>query len=164
MKITFIQTGGTIDKDYPRKTKGYAFEIADPAVTRILQPANPNFEFEVLTVLKKDSLEITEAEREDIYQACKEASGDKIIITHGTDTMIETARTLSAIDNKTIILTGALLPERFSNSDAPFNIGAAIGAINVLSPGVYIAMNGRIYAWDQCGRDMDTGWFVEKTT
>ena len=97
MKTTFIQTGGTIDKDYPRKTKGYAFEIADPAVTRILQRANPNFEFEVLTVLRKDSLEITEGEREEICKACKEVSGDKIIITHGTDTMIETAERLSAI-------------------------------------------------------------------
>lgn len=164
MKITFIQTGGTIDKDYPRKTKGYAFEIADPAVTRILQRANPNFEFEVLTVLKKDSLEITDAERDEIYKACKKASGDKIIITHGTDTMIETAGKLSAIDDRTIVLTGALLPERFSNSDAPFNIGVAIGAINVLPHGVYVAMNGRIYAWDQCERDMDTGWFIEKAT
>lgn len=164
MKITFIQTGGTIDKDYPRKTKGYAFEIADPAVSRILQRANPNFEFEVITVLRKDSLEITDAEREEIFQACKKAGGDKIIVTHGTDTMIETAKKLTAIKNKAIVLTGALLPERFSNSDAHFNVGAAIGAINVLSNGVYVAMNGRIYAWDQCERDMSTGWFIEKST
>ncbi len=162
MKITFLQTGGTIDKDYPRKTKGYAFEIADPAVSRILQRANPNFKFEILSVLKKDSLEMTEDDREKILQACRQASADKIIITHGTDTMIETAKKLSAIDNKVIILTGALLPERFSNSDAPFNLGVAIGAANVLESGVYIAMNGRIYSWDKCGRDMDTGWFIEK--
>ena len=162
MKITFIQTGGTIDKDYPRKTKGYAFEIADPAVERILQKANPNFEFEVVTVLKKDSLNITEAEREAICQKCRGVDADRIIITHGTDTMIETARKLSDITNKTIILTGALLPERFSNSDAAFNIGVAVGAINVLQNGVYIAMNGRIYPWDKCERDSATGWFIEK--
>jgi L-asparaginase len=163
MKIAFIQTGGTIDKDYPRKTKGYAFEIAEPAVARILQRTNPNFEYEVLTVFRKDSLEITEDDREKIFQACKDVDGDKIIVTHGTDTMIETAKKLSAIEDKTIILTGALLPERFSNSEAMFNIGAAIGAVNVIQGGVYIAMNGRVYAWDQCQRDLETGWFVEKS-
>jgi L-asparaginase len=162
MKITFIQTGGTIDKDYPRKTGGYAFEIGDPALKRILQEANPNFEFEILTVLKKDSLEITEDDRKRILQACMDADNDRIIITHGTDTMIETAGTLSSIKDKTIILTGALLPERFSNSDAPFNLGVAIGAVNVLKSGIYVAMNGRVYPWDRCGRDMETGWFVEK--
>lgn len=162
MKIMFLQTGGTIDKDYPRKTKGYAFEIDEPAVARILEKANPNFEFEVLTVLRKDSLEITEEDREKIFQACKDADGDRIIVTHGTDTMIETARKLSAIEDKTIILTGALLPERFSNSEAMFNIGAAVGALSAVQNGVYVAMNGRIYPWDRCRRDLDTGWFVEK--
>jgi L-asparaginase len=162
MKITFIQTGGTIDKDYPRKTGGYAFEIAEPAVARILQIANPNFEYEVLTALRKDSLEITEEDREKIFQACKDAGNDRVIVTHGTDTMIETAAKLSAVKDKTIILTGALLPERFSNSEAMFNIGTAVGAINIIQHGVYIAMNGRIYPWDQCERDPDTGWFIEK--
>lgn len=164
MKVTFIQTGGTIDKDYPRKTKGYAFEIAEPAVARILERTNPNFEFEILRVLRKDSLEITEDDREKIFQACKDADADRIIITHGTDTMIETAKKLSAIEGKTIVITGALLPERFSNSDAVFNVGTAVGAINAIQPGVYVAMNGRIYPWDQCRRDLENGWFVEKET
>lgn len=104
MKITFIQTGGTIDKDYPRKTKGYAFEIADPAVSRILQRTNPNFTFEILSVLKKDSLEMTEEDRKQIFEACNQTDVDKIIITHGTDTMIDIARKLSAIKDKVIIL------------------------------------------------------------
>lgn len=162
MKITFIQTGGTIDKDYPKLAKGYGFEIGEPAVKRILEKVNPSFRFEIISVLKKDSLDITEEDREKIYEVCVKADNDKIIITHGTDTMIETAKKLSAIKNKVIILTGAIKPERFSDSDASFNIGTAIGAVNILENGVYIAMNGRIYSWDRCKRDLKTGQFIEK--
>ena len=136
MKVTFIQTGGTIDKDYPKTMKGYAFEIANPAVERILEKLNPDFEYEILSVLKKDSLEITEIDREIILATCKSVSNDKIIITHGTDTMLETAKVLGVLMDKIIILTGAMKPERFSNSDAPITVGMAIGAINVLSNGV----------------------------
>lgn len=161
MKITFIQTGGTIDKDYPRLTKGYAFEIEEPAVKRILERVNPNFEFKIISVLKKDSLDITEKDRKKIYEACVKAS-DKIVITHGTDTMIETAKKLSNIKNKVIIITGAMKPERFLDSDASFNIGTTIGAINILKNGIYIAMNGRIYSWDKCKRNLETGQFIKK--
>src|SRR4030043_103547 len=144
MKITFIQTGGSIDKDYPRKVRGYAFEIGEPAINRILKKLNPNFEFEVISVLKKDSLDISEKDRGKIYQACLKAS-DKIIITHGTDTMIDTAKKLSGIKNKVIVLTGAMKPEKFKDSDADFNLGVAVGAMSVLKDGIYIAMNGRVY-------------------
>jgi len=162
MKITFIQTGGTIDKDYPKLAKGYGFDIGEPAVKRILEKVNPNFGFEIISILKKDSLDITDEDREKIYEVCVKADSDKIIITHGTDTMIETAKKLSEIKNKVIILTGAMKPERFSDSDASFNIGTAIGAVNILENGVYIAMNGRIYSWDRCKRDLKTGQFIEK--
>ncbi len=162
MKITFIQTGGTIDKDYPKLAKGYGFEIGEPAVKRILEKVNPNFRFEIISVLKKDSLDITEEDREKIYEVCVKADNDKIIVTHGTDTMIETAKKLSAIKNKVMILTGAIKPERFSDSDASFNIGTAVGAIGILENGVYIAMNGRIYSWDRCKRNLKTGQFIEK--
>jgi len=162
MKITFIQTGGTIDKDYPKLAKGYGFEIGEPAVKRILEKVNPNFGFEIISILKKDSLDITDEDREKIYEVCVKADSDKIIITHGTDTMIETAKKLSEIKNKVIILTGAMKPERFSDSNASFNIGTAIGAVNILENGVYIAMNGRIYSWDRCKRDLKTGQFIEK--
>ena len=162
MKIVFIQTGGTIDKDYPKLTKGYAFEIGEPAVKRILEKVNPNFEFEIISVLKKDSLDITEEDREKIYQACQKTNSDKIIITHGTDTMIETAKKLSGIKDKIIILTGAMRPEKFKDSDADFNLGTAIGALNVLEKGVYIAMNGRIYSWDKVKRNLENGQFIEK--
>ncbi|MGE5329515.1 MAG: asparaginase domain-containing protein [Deltaproteobacteria bacterium] len=160
MKITFIQTGGTIDKDYPKTTKGYAFEITDSAVTRIIEKVNANFEYEIITALKKDSLDITDEDRKLIKKICEESESEKIIITHGTDTMIETANVLSEVTNKTIVLTGAMRPERFYNSDASFNIGLAVGAVNVLDEGIYIAMNGRIYSYDKCSRNMETGQFV----
>ena len=161
MKIAFIQTGGTIDKDYPKTRKGYAFEIGEPAVKRILEKVHPNFDFEVISLLRKDSLDMTEEDRAIIHQACRCADADKVVITHGTDTMIETARKLSGIKSKVIILTGAMKPEKFSDSDASFNVGAAIGAINLLTDGVYIAMNGRIFPWNKVKRDKQTGRFVE---
>ena len=162
MKITFIQTGGTIDKDYPKTTKGYAFEISDPAVKRILEKLNPDFEYDIISALKKDSLDITEDDRKKILEACKKTNSKNIVLTHGTDTMLETAKVLSEIKDKIIIITGSMRPERFSNSDAPINIGMAIGAINVLSSGIYIAMHGKILRWDKCKRDMKTGQFIEK--
>lgn len=162
MKIVFIQTGGTIDKDYPKTRKGYAFEIAEPAIKRILQKANPNFDFEIIPLLKKDSLDITDDDRKKIYEVCQKANSDKIVITHGTDTIIETARRLSDIKNKVVVLTGAMRPEKFSDSDASFNVGTAIGAINILRNGVYVAMNGRIYPWHDVKRNLEIGQFIER--
>ena len=161
MIISIIQTGGTIDKDYPRTTKGYAFEITEPAIRRILETVNPTFQYEIIPLLQKDSLELTDEDREMILKACQETDADKIIITHGTDTMIETAMKLAGIENKAIILTGAMRPERFSNSDAAFNVGVAIGAINRFYTGIYIDMNGRIYQYDKVIRDTATGQFKE---
>jgi L-asparaginase len=162
MEILFLQTGGTIDKDYPRTTQGYAFEITTPAVERMLPRVNPAFTYTIQTVLRKDSQEITDVDRQNIVDACTASQIDKIIITHGTDTMIETAAALGQVPNKTIVLTGSMRPEKFSDSDAPFNIGAAIGALNILPPGVYLCMNGRVYAWNKVDRDLTTGQFVEK--
>ncbi len=161
MKILFIQTGGTIDKDYPRITKGYAFEITTPAVTRILENCNPGFDYEIEPLLQKDSLDITDTDRRKIRECCENSDSKKILITHGTDTMIETALYLNGIDNKVIILTGAMRPERFANSDAAFNIGVALGAIRNLSPGVYVAMNGVVFPSKKVKRDNATGQFVE---
>lgn len=159
MKITFIQTGGTIDKDYPRTTKGWAFEISTPAVERLLEKLNPSFDYEVFSVLKKDSLEITKEDRQQLLAFCQNLENDKIIITHGTDTMLETAAFLSAISDKTIILTGAMRPERFSNSDAPITVGTAIGAINVLDRGVFVAMHGLVGRYEKTRRNKD-GQFI----
>ena len=162
MKILFIQTGGTIDKDYPRTTLGYAFEITDPAVSRILPEANPGFEYEIVSACKKDSTELTDEDREKIFKICAENTADKIIITHGTDTMIETAKQLSEIKDKTIIITGAMRPEKFSNTDADFNIGLAVGGVQTLPFGVYISMHGIILLWDKITRNLETGQFIQK--
>ena len=161
MKIVFIQAGGTIDKDYPRTQKGYAFEIGEPAAKRILEKVHPSFDFEVVSLLKKDSLDITETDRDKILQACQKADADKIVVTHGTDTMIETAKKLSRVRNKVVVLTGAMKPEKFVDSDASFNVGAAVGALSVVSNGVYVAMNGRVLPWNRVKRDERTGRFVE---
>ncbi|MFA6106667.1 MAG: asparaginase domain-containing protein [Patescibacteria group bacterium] len=150
MKISFIQTGGTIDKDYKacEKHHGYNFEISEPAVKQVLKKMEPGFTYEILSVCKKDSLDLTDRDRENIYQKCEELDNDKIIITHGTDTLKETAKRLSSIKNKTIILTGAMKPEKFQNSDAEFNIGVAVGAAGFLKNGVYIAINGLVKRWN----------------
>jgi L-asparaginase len=161
MSILFVQTGGTIDKDYPRATKGYAFEINDPAVERILQRISPEFEYSVTTLFKKDSQEITDADRMKLKDFVLKSKFDKIVITHGTDTMLDTAKYLDDIKNKTIILTGAFKPEKFKDSDAEFNIGLAIGAIEFLQPGVYIAMNGIVHHYFKLKRNRKTGHFVE---
>lgn len=142
MKILFIQTGGTIDKDYPKSSGGYAFEITEPAVERILKRAKPTLYCEIITVCRKDSLDLNADDRIKLLEICSNSACDKIIITHGTDTIKETARFLSTIKNKTIILTGAFRPEHFRDSDADFNLGTAVGAINLLENGIYIALKG----------------------
>ena len=156
MQIAFIQTGGTIDKDYPKVTKGWAFEIAEPAFNRILEKLNPSFTYQPYEVFKKDSQEITSEDRAKLKALCESIPEDKIIITHGTDTMAETARSLSGI-NKTIIITGAMKPERFSNSDAPINLGAAIAACQTLNKGSYLVMHGMVIPHEQVERDLQTG-------
>ena len=162
MNILFIQTGGTIDKDYPRLIKGFAFEITVPAVKRILPRVNPVFDYTVKSVLRKDSQDITDKDRQKIVAACMSAAADKIIVMHGTDTMIETATALAGVQDKVIVLTGAMRPEKFSDSDAPFNIGVAVGAVQVLRPGVYVAMNGCVYPAAKVARNNATGQFVAK--
>lgn len=164
MKILFLQTGGSIDKDYPtgEDNDGYNFVITNPAYERILSYVKPSFEYEFQTVLQKDSLDITEEERKSILQACQDSPANRIIITHGTDTMLKTAGLLGQIKNKTIILTGAMTPELFKNTDADFNLGTAIGGMYVLSLGVYVAMNGLVLPWDKITFDRKTRRFVEK--
>ena len=156
MQIAFIQTGGTIDKDYPKVTKGWGFEISDPAFNRILEKLNPSFTYQYYEAFKKDSQEITSEDRAKLKALCESIPEDKIIITHGTDTMAETAKYLSGI-NKTIVITGAMKPERFSNSDAPINLGAAIAACQTLNEGSYLVMHGMVIPHDQVERDLETG-------
>lgn len=162
MKIKVFTAGGTIDKVYSEEKGTLNFSFGKPAVKEIIEEKiRLNVEYEIEPLLAKDSLEMTDEDRELIKKACSGAIADKILITHGTDTMIDTARVLSSIPNKVMVLTGASQPYRFRESDAEFNIGVAIGALNILSQGVYIAMNGRVYAWDKCEKLSD-GRFVEK--
>ena len=152
MKITFIQTGGTIDKAYPatETTHGYNFEIGDPAFVTILQKINHSFEFDSISVVKKDSLDFTDADRQAVYDAVEAVPHQNIIITHGTDTIYKTAERLASLKDKKVILTGAMLPAEFSRSDAMFNLGMAVGALQTLQhPGIYIALYGVVVPWDQ---------------
>ena len=160
MKILFIQTGGTIDKEYPKLTKGYAFEIGEPAIKRILGRVSPAFDHEIVPLLQKDSLDITDEDRKKILEVCRNSKTSRIVITHGTDTMIETAKVLSEIDEKTIVITGAMRPEKFSDSDASFNVGVAIAGVQMLPHGVYVAMNGQIHKLDEVKRDQKSGQFI----
>jgi len=160
MLISFVQTGGTIDKDYPRSTKGYAFEIAGPAYLRLLDRLKPVFQFQSVPVLQKDSMEITAQDRLLLLDTINKLDNDRIIITHGTDTMLDTAQVLAGVVGKTIVITGAMRPERFVDSDAPINLGVAVGAVQVLEPGVYIAMNGLVTRWDLVMRNMESGQFL----
>ncbi len=160
MKITFIQTGGTIDKDYPKTSKGYSFEFGEPAMKRVLAKIFKSFEYEVLTAFQKDSLEIEDSDREELSKLLGGLDTKHIVITHGTDTLIETAQFLEAQQlNKVIVITGAMRPQRFSNSDADFNIGAAVSAVQILDPGVFVTMSGIVKRASSIKRDLQTGKF-----
>jgi L-asparaginase len=162
MQISLIQTGGTIDKDYPKSIHGWAFEISEPAYLRIIEKLPKNIEWESIPLLKKDSTQINEADRKKILKTCIATESKRIIITHGTDTLLETAAFLSSIKNKTIVLTGSMRPERFSNSDADINLGMALAAVQTLESGVYIAIQGLIAPYDKMKRNLETGnYFIE---
>lgn len=162
MRIKIFTTGGTIDKEYSEVKGTLNFSFGKQAVMEMAGgKIKLNFDYDVESLLAKDSLNMTDEDRQLIKKACKSVVDNKILITHGTDTMIDTAKVLSEIKNKAIILTGASQPYKFRESDAEFNIGVAIGALNVLNDGIFIAMNGRIYKWNECEKLSD-GRFVEK--
>lgn len=148
MKILFIQTGGTIDKDYPRTSKGWAFEFGEPATHRLLNKLQPTFDYDVITAFQKDSLEINEEDRRNLAELINKRKESYLIITHGTDTMEQTAIFLTRhCHGKTIVLTGAMRPERFYNSDAPLNLGMAIALVQMAQAGIYICLNGLVQSF-----------------
>lgn len=160
MKICVISTGGTIDKDYPKSIGGYAFEFGEPAVKRIVKDWQANIEIEILSPFQKDSLEINDADRALLLKSIKETDSEMIIITHGTDTMIETGKFLSTQSlNKKIIITGAMRPQRFSNSDAALNFGGAVAALQVMENGVYIYIQGILKSAEKMDRNSENGEF-----
>lgn len=145
MKLAILTTGGTIDKVYFDAKSDY--KVGEPQIKGILERVGVTFPFEVSELFYKDSLEITDEDRVNIVESVASQEADRIIVTHGTDTMVETARALKERvgDIKTVVLVGSLTPARFRETDAEFNIGVAIGAAQSLGPGVYLAMNGRIF-------------------
>jgi len=143
MKIKIYTTGGTIDKIYfDAKSE---FQVGEPQISGLLKEANIAFDFEVESLMRKDSLEMTDADRVLIAQRLRDEETDRILLTHGTDTMVDTARELVGIEGKTIVLTGSMQPARLRVSDAIFNIGYAVAAVQLLPPGVYVAMNGQLF-------------------
>lgn len=143
MYISIYTTGGTIDKVYFDAKSDY--KIGSPQITEILENSNITFKYDIEEIFSKDSLDITEEDRALIVRTVAADTSSRILITHGTDTMVNTAKALRSIQDKAIVLVGSLSPARFKNSDALFNIGVAIGAIQVLDPGIYITMNGRVF-------------------
>lgn len=143
-ELLIVTTGGTIDKIYFDDKSDY--QIGDPQIGMILRELGVTFRFTVIPILRKDSLHITDDDRELIRATIAAQPAKHVLITHGTDSMVQTGQVLKSIEGKTIVMTGALNPARFRGSDAEFNIGCAVGAVQSLPPGVYIAMNGRI--WD----------------
>jgi L-asparaginase len=157
MKIKFYATGGTIDKVYFDAKSEY--QVGAPQVEEILKDSNVAFEWEVSSILQKDSLEMTDEDRQNIRDIIEKEPFEKIIITHGTDTMVETAKFLIGIPNKTIVFTGAMEPARSRYTDATFNVGCAIGAVQILPVGVYIAMNGCVYEADKVEKNYEAKRF-----
>lgn len=154
-----LTTGGTIDKVYFDAKSSYA--VGDPQIGEVLRQAHVDLPHQILPLMRKDSLEMTEADRQLIREAIEEADCGRVLVTHGTDTMTDTGVFLSGIPGKTIVLTGALLPARFRDNDAVFNIGFALAAAQVLPSGVYIAMNGRLYDPHRVRKDREQNRFVE---
>jgi L-asparaginase len=159
MRISVYTVGGTIDKVYFDARSAY--EVGAPEVTRLFARAKATFDFSVTEIVRKDSLDLTPQDRDALRARVVSDACPWIVITHGTDTMTETARVLGAIPAKTIVLTGALEPSRFIDSDAPFNLGMAVAAVQACPPGVYIVMNGRVFDAARVRKNPATSTFEE---
>jgi L-asparaginase len=173
--IRIFVTGGTFDKDYNELTGSLVFK--DTHLPEMLRLGRSRVDLTIRTLMMLDSLEMTDADRSLIVEQCRQATETRIIITHGTDTMIETAGVLAAAlgvpaargnrtgdpsgpdTQKTVVLTGAMVPYAFGSSDGLFNLGSALSFVQILPPGVYLAMNGRYFQWDQVRKNRETGVF-----
>ncbi|HQU57470.1 MAG TPA: asparaginase domain-containing protein [Chitinophagaceae bacterium] len=160
MAIRIFITGGTFDKEYDELTGQLSFN--DSHLHELLELGRNKVPVVIRTLMMIDSIEMTNQDRELIAHQCNQSEEDKIIITHGTDTMAETAKLLAEkISGKTIILTGAMIPIKFGSSDGLFNLGGALAFVQTLPAGVYIAMNGRYFNWDNVKKNKKTGMFEE---
>jgi L-asparaginase len=163
--IRIVVTGGTFDKEY-NELNGTLF-FKDTHVPEMLALGRSRVEMSVQTLMMMDSLDMADADRERIVEECRAAPETRLVITHGTDTMVDTARAIATTQDvvlagKTIVLTGAMIPYAFGSSDGLFNLGSAVSFVQVLPPGVYVAMNGRVFDWDAVVKDRETGFFVSR--
>jgi len=160
--LTIVTTGGTIDKIYFDDKS--TFQVGAPQIGEILTALGVAFEFDVVALMRKDSLHMTDEDRDLIRRTIAAQPHRHVLVTHGTDTMVETARVLQGLPGKVIVLTGALNPARFQGSDAVFNVGCAVGAAQALPDGVYIAMNGRIWDPARVRKNRDANRFEDART
>jgi L-asparaginase len=161
MQIRILVTGGTFDKEYDELSGKLFFK--DTHVQEMLRLGRARLELAIETAMMIDSLDMDDAGRARIVARCLDASERAIVVTHGTDTMVETARALAAatLGHKTIVITGAMVPYAFGSSDGLFNLGSALSFVQVLPPGVYVAMNGRHFPWDRVRKNRETGVFED---
>jgi L-asparaginase len=160
MPIRILITGGTFDKQYDEINARLVFR--ESHVGEMLRLGRCRVDVHLRTIMMIDSLDMTEADREAIVQNCRQCEETKIVITHGTDTMVETAKALATapgVEGKTVVLTGAMIPYAFGSSDGMFNLGSALSFVQVLPAGVYVAMNGRCFKWDDVRKNRQTGVF-----
>ena len=160
MAIRILVTGGTFDKEYNERTGQLYFK--DTHLAEMLQRGRCRVPVTIRTVMMIDSLEMTDADRALIAQNCRQSEEDRIVITHGTDTMTDTAAAIArAVTGKTVVLTGAMIPWAFGSSDGLFNLGSALSFAQALPAGVYIAMNGKCFPWDRVRKNRERGEFEE---
>jgi L-asparaginase len=160
MPIRILITGGTFDKQYDEIHAKLVFK--DSHVGEMLRLGRCRVEVQLRTIMMVDSLDMSDADRQAIVQNCRQCTETKIVVTHGTDTMVDTAAALAGaggIEGKTIVLTGAMIPYPFGSSDGLFNLGSALSFVQTLPPGVYIAMNGRHFRWNEVRKNRQTGVF-----
>ena len=158
MAIRLFVTGGTFDKEYDEIHGRLYFK--DTHLPEMLALGRCRVDVKIRTLMMVDSLEMSDADRELIARQCRDCPEDRIVITHGTDTMVDTAAVLArSVPGKAIVLTGAMIPIAFGSSDGLFNLGGALTAVQVLEPGVYVVMNGRVFGWDEVRKNRQTGVF-----
>jgi len=156
--IRIFVPGGTFDQEYDELTG--SLEFKDTHLPEMLRLGRCRIDVSIRTLMMIDSLDMTDADRELIVRNCQQSAESCIVITHGTDTMVETAAAVArAVAGKTVVLTGAMIPYAFGSSDGLFNLGSALSFVQVLTPGVYIAMNGRHFPWNKVRKNRETGVF-----
>ncbi|NIM90769.1 MAG: asparaginase [Candidatus Aminicenantes bacterium] len=160
MTIKIFVTGGTFDKEY-NELEGKLY-FKETHLPEMIDLARCILKIDIRTLMMIDSLDMTDDDRNVILEECQNTKEDRILITHGTDTMVETARVLGhSIKDKTIVLTGAMIPYKFGSSDGLFNLGSSLAFVQTLPPGVYISMNGKYFHWDNVKKNKQTGMFEE---